>query len=1008
MRLEGQMPKIRLSHTLATVRKAYFWTGVFLPGCVLMLLLSFSGVGHAQNLPAISPDALNQLRQQFGQQGGLTGGGTDLLGNGQGYQSSVFFAAPAANGTPLPQSRLEQIMSARAGAKLEQFGYDQIGRGSTVTMAQTGAVQDDYVLGPGDQIVVSLRGQENSEIRAEVNRNGQVVLQRLSPISAIGRTFGDFRQDLENAVRRAYVATNASVSVSRVRQISVLVSGEVNTPGQRLLTGLSSAVDAILLSGGVKKTGSLRGVRIQRAGKEFTVDLYSVLTGSGSIGNLRLADGDRIIVPPLGRTVAVAGLVRRPGIFELSSGQSTVPVRALLSLAGGQEVRGNFRLFVMRIDAQGRTALVPLASQTGAIRDSEILFVQLGADQTVNQATLSGGTGLAGQYPIVTGTHLSEVIKAPGALGPAPYTLFGIIARKDRRTLLRNLVAFTPLAVISGREDQVLEGEEIIRVLSVNEVRLLSNTVRLYRQRQDFQQQAIRNPLAVSDPAAPPAPPGAGQPNAAAMLAQASSGSSNAPTSIADMQRADIANLATVIDPVTTQAQEARDLALQQQQAQQQPAFPQQEAQNVLQAQQYQNMSSMPVGQNPNVMSMTPPGTAPRMNSVPVSGAVNTPRPSPALNFEASDAASGQIAFNREISDFGDLARQLGVDQLVLVNFLMDHQVVLNGAVSGPGSYFVGPDVALQDLVQAAGGTANWADESGIELISTAVDTQSGRSATRRTMLPLRKGMLANYIVRPRDEFRFNQVFADSGLGSATVQGEVRFTGSYQITRGEHLSDLLMRAGGITSTGYPAGTVFLRKSAAQAEHEGYVRAAAEIENQLVVAMTHIGNDKIDPATFASMQVFVNELRNQKAVGRIAIVADPSMLASKPELDPLLEPGDVVYIPQRPTTVSVLGQVMQPGSFPYRPGLTLGDYIDMAGGYAATSDNSLTFVVLPDGSARRVQKSWLSFDAQSLPPGSTIVVPRDVTPLDTRQLILDVSQIFSQLAVSIASVAVISR
>jgi hypothetical protein len=202
--------------------------------------------------------------------------------------------------------------------------------------------------------------------------------------------------------------------------------------------------------------------------------------------------------------------------------------------------------------------------------------------------------------------------------------------------------------------------------------------------------------------------------------------------------------------------------------------------------------------------------------------------------------------------------------------------------------------------------------------------------------------------------------------------------------------------------------VFLRKSSAAAEHEGYLRAASEIENELVIAMTRVGNDKIDPSTFASMQSFVNELRTQKAVGRIAIAADPSVLASKPELDPLLEAGDVLYIPQRPSTISVLGQVMQPGSFPYRPNMTLADYIEQAGGYAATSDESLTFIVLPDGSARRVRKSWLSFDAESLPPGSTIVVPRDVTPLNARQLILDVSSIFSQFAVSIASMAVLAK
>jgi protein involved in polysaccharide export with SLBB domain len=157
-----------------------------------------------------------------------------------------------------------------------------------------------------------------------------------------------------------------------------------------------------------------------------------------------------------------------------------------------------------------------------------------------------------------------------------------------------------------------------------------------------------------------------------------------------------------------------------------------------------------------------------------------------------------------------------------------------------------------------------------------------------------------------------------------------------------------------------------------------------------------------------LQTFVNELRTQKAVGRVSITADPSILASKPGLDPLLEAGDIVYIPQRPSTIAVLGQVMQPGSFPYRSGLTMNDYIEQAGGYSETSDESLTFIVLPDGSARRIQKSWLSFDDQNLPPGSTIVVPRDVTPLDTRQLILDVSAIFSQFAVSLASLAVLAK
>jgi polysaccharide export outer membrane protein len=678
--------------------------------------------------------------------------------------------------------------------------------------------------------------------------------------------------------------------------------------------------------------------------------------------------------------------VRRPGIYELPVSASSMAASSLMTLAGGLEVRGQYRLSVLRVIPNGSSQMMSLPDKGGIIGDSEILFVQLAVDQTVSEATLSGGAALAGQYPITSGTKLSDVLRSPGALPPAPYTLFGIIARKDPQTLLRILLPFTPVAVLTGKEDQLLQSDDIIRVLSVNEVRLLTNTVRLYKQRQEVEQNSIRNPL------------GSPIPSNAGILSAAD----QTPALAADAQRRDIAELADQVDPVTKQAADAAQRAQQEQIAERQKVFLQQNP--LLQFQQQRQQQQQQTAGQSRVTQSNQPIALPQAAEESETSEVLPPAP----NFQTTDAASGQVASNREIRNFGDLARQLSVDQLVLVNFLIDHQVGLDGAVSGPGSYFVGPNVPLQDLVQAAGGTSNWADESGVELIATVVDAQSGRSATRRTQLPLRQGMLTNYIVQPRDELRFNQVFTDSSLGSATVQGEVRFSGTYQIMRGEHLSELLARAGGLTSTAYPYGTVFLRQSAAAAEREGYIRAAREIEEQLVVAMTRIGTDKIDATSFASLQSFVTELRNTTPVGRIAIAADPSVLATKPELDPLMEPGDVIYIPQRPSTISVLGQVMQPGSLPYRANATLDDYVATAGGYSQSSDESETFIVLPDGSARKVEHSWLNFNTASLPPGSTIVVPRDVTPLDTRQLILDVTGIMSQLAVTVASLAVLAK
>jgi hypothetical protein len=177
---------------------------------------------------------------------------------------------------------------------------------------------------------------------------------------------------------------------------------------------------------------------------------------------------------------------------------------------------------------------------------------------------------------------------------------------------------------------------------------------------------------------------------------------------------------------------------------------------------------------------------------------------------------------------------------------------------------------------------------------------------------------------------------------------------------------------------------------------------------IVAGLTRVGSEKTSPEAFTALQTFVTDLRNTKPLGRISIIADPALLAATPSRDPLLEPGDVVYIPQRPSTVTVLGQVMQPGTFQFSSKLTAKSYIDLAGGYGQYADDSLTFLVLPDGTARPLKTSWLDLNDPDIPPGSTIVVPRDLSPIDTRQILLDVTSLLSSLAISAASLAVISH
>jgi protein involved in polysaccharide export with SLBB domain len=288
------------------------------------------------------------------------------------------------------------------------------------------------------------------------------------------------------------------------------------------------------------------------------------------------------------------------------------------------------------------------------------------------------------------------------------------------------------------------------------------------------------------------------------------------------------------------------------------------------------------------------------------------------------------------------------------------------------------------------------------------VNQQTGNAVTVRKTLSLDESKLASYEIKAHDEFRFREVFNDVGLGSVTLEGEVRFPGEYRIVRGERLMDLLQRAGGLTEVAYPFGTVYLRRSAAAVEEESFRRTADEIENQLLLAMSrNTVNPKLDPSAFKATEGLLTRLRTQKGLGRVSIVADPAVLAAQPDQDTLLEGGDVIYVPQRPSTVSVMGEVLEPGSFVYHPSFSAEDYLSKAGGSTAFADESLTFIVLPDGSAVKLDKAWLPFDSQRVPPGSTIVVPRDIAPLQWSDILANASQVFSQLAVAGASLAVIS-
>jgi protein involved in polysaccharide export with SLBB domain len=787
----------------------------------------------------------------------------------------------------------------------------------------------------------------------------------------------------------------------------------------------------------------LRNIRIVRGGRTIPYDLYRVLLNDGSAPQVLLQDGDRIVVPTLGKVAAVSGWVRRPGIYELGPGQSAISLQELLRLAGGLQVRGNFRYSLQTTEADGRLNLKSLPSLSGRAQDGDILFVEQTVAAMVGRFEFFGPTSLAGEYSLSNYRNLSDLLRAPGAMGDSPYMLLGLISRKDAKTLQRHVVAFSPTQVRGGTNDIALQSEDIVRVFDRRESALLTNAVDIYVKKIDFIDVATKPTASDSAATATSAalkdavnaaiyaqPTDKGASQYALQMQRDAQATSGQLAAIANAQGGMPPSMTGLPPGVPPQQNSVPAMAGQipggtpnngqmataqqpfgQMQAGQQAFLPQ-SPYGIPQNSPYRTQLPGGVPGYPQLQQMQQGMLDPSSAILQQNNMIQQATAGP-FTLDQRTSSQGNVPITSELVNVAALGQQIGIDPVILISFLADHRATLNGAVRGPGTYLIGGDTTLDDLVEAAGGPLKWTDMSSVALQRTDVDPATGRSKTQQLTVPITGQNLASIDVRLRDAYRFNPVYTDTDQGTVVVQGEVRFPGAFDLTRGERLSEVLQQAGGLTQQAYPYGAVFLRKSAAQIQKAGYERAADDIQKQLMMAVAEgAGPNAIsagptgEAATF--LQGLVQQLHNTPASGRVTVIADPATLATHPEDDVELQPGDFLYVPQRPSSVTVVGEVLNPGSYPQRADRTVDDYIELAGGYGRYADDSYVFVVNPDGSSRPVQSSLFHFGSDRLAPGSLVVVPRDLRPLNWEQFAVDIGKILSDLAVSAASISVISR
>jgi protein involved in polysaccharide export with SLBB domain len=237
------------------------------------------------------------------------------------------------------------------------------------------------------------------------------------------------------------------------------------------------------------------------------------------------------------------------------------------------------------------------------------------------------------------------------------------------------------------------------------------------------------------------------------------------------------------------------------------------------------------------------------------------------------------------------------------------------------------------------------------------------------------------------------------------LSGEVNRPGLYAVRKGETLSQLIERAGGLSPLAYPYGTVFTRRSVKELQQEGLRRTSRELTTALlaVSARKETSGDAV-----VAGQALISQLATVESPGRVVIEADPRVLARRPDLDTVLESGDGIFVPKRPNFVLALGDVANPGALQFAESKSLDSYLRDTGGLQSTADRGRIFVVLPDGTATPAKNGgWSRADGNALPPGSTIIVPKNIDPLYKLDVATNIATIVASLLTSVATVAILA-